>query len=104
GSGSSTPALPASSGTCSAEPPELLASRFEVLELVEARARGAEQDDVAGRGRRGGVRDRALERAVVVAADDGAELRRRFADQVDGAHVRPDRVTERAKVLSFERA
>ena len=41
---------------------ERLAARLEVAELVEARARRREQDDVAGRGRRGGLRDRVLER------------------------------------------
>src|SRR3954469_11834921 len=60
-------------------------ARLEVLELVEARARRGEQDDLAGAG--GGARgvQRALEVAVVggVLAEDVAERWRRLADEID---------------------
>src|SRR5262249_47698514 len=88
----------------SAEPPELLASLLEVLELVVARARRAEQDDVPGRREARRVLDGASERAVVVAPDGGGEPLRSLPDQVDRADVRADRVRQRTEVLALDRA
>src|SRR5207247_10305834 len=95
---------PASSGPTSAEPPELLASLLEFVVLVVARAGRAEQDDVPRLRIGRGVRNGALERLVVVACDDRPQPGGRLADQMDRAHVRPDRLGARPEVLAFQPA
>src|SRR6476659_7932657 len=72
---------------------EGVAALLEVAELVVARARGREQDDVArlrfaGSGTDGG---RQVTRTAIHAAgapERGGKLLGRLADQVDRAHVR----------------
>src|SRR5262249_47263087 len=57
------------------QPAEFVPALLEVRELVVARARRAEEDDVAGSRLAGGVADRERERVVVVCgADHAAEL------------------------------
>ena len=80
-------AVPGSSPQRLHELAERVASRLEVAELVEARARRREQDDVAGCGGRGGPRER---RREVAGADEldarggecGRDLVGRLADEV----------------------
>src|SRR3954453_16762684 len=80
--------------------------RLEVLELVEARARRREQDDVA-RPRRGarGVQ-RVLEVAALarIRAEDVAQRGRRLADQIDAGAAVCDRLAQRRKVLALAAA
>src|SRR4051795_5933598 len=81
-------------------------ARLEVLELVEARARRREQDDLAGaRGRAGGVQ-RALEVALVggVLAEDVAQGGRRLADEIDAGAPGVDRRAQRREVLALAAA
>ena len=87
------------------EPPELLAARLEVAELVEARAGRAEQHDLARRRpRRAPPRARARacrsrrELHARRRASAAAICRRRLADQVDGAgaRARPPRAARRS--------
>src|SRR4029077_13061243 len=95
-------ALPSSFSLDSAEPPELLASLLEVVELVVAGAGRAEQDDVPRAGLGRSVPDCSLERAVVVCGgNETPELPSRLADQMDRDDSPADRRRERCEVLAF---
>src|SRR5512132_3752786 len=64
-------------------------ARLEVLELVERRARGRQQDDLAAASRRRGRLDGPLERLAALAADDRLEPLGLLADEIHaGAPVR----------------
>src|SRR5215218_6365845 len=85
---------------------EVVAAPLEVVVLVVAGARGAEEHDVA-RDRLGeGVRDGAVERGVAVersAVERAGELVGGLADEVDRAHTGADRGGERREALALER-
>src|SRR5579885_261910 len=95
---------PARPGSAPDELPERVAPLLEALELVVARARGAQQHDVARPSEPAGVEDRAFEGLVDVSVDERPEAVRLGADQVDRAHIRPDRRGERREVLALGRA
>src|SRR6187431_1967554 len=74
-------------------------TRFVVGELVEGRAGGREQHDVALAGVRGGARDRVLQVAAELAADDRADALGVLPDEQD-VRIRGRRA-QRREVLAL---
>src|SRR5262245_6732162 len=81
---------------------------LEVLELVEARAGGRQEHDIAASGIASGARDGGRQIAAPLETDSGRrkcalELVRRLADQVDSLDIGTDCPDERLEALPFER-